>query len=237
MARLKHLLLLMCLIMSVISASAMKIVTDEIDEFTGKRTVITSWESLSSNKMHIRFRLQGGRKILDFKYSPDQSVVIGEDDNLCFKSTTDSIAIFVPLKTYVGGIGNGAVGLNGSGLWGINASYKGDIRWFNDNVSRLIRIYTTDGYYDESIKEIDGKKIIKLYQLFDSVLSGESGSIVFANYNLSFLKRKSPTAPWDVVKEEYVEDLSSDELQKIVDDWKSQSTDKVTYDVKIKKAK
>ena len=98
MARLKHLLLLMCLIMSVISASAMKIVTDEIDEFTGKRTVITSWESLSSNKMHIRFRLQGGREILDFKYSPDQSVVIGEDDNLCFKSTTDSIAIFVPLK-------------------------------------------------------------------------------------------------------------------------------------------
>ena len=237
MKRLKHVLLIVFSILSTMEASAMKIVTDEIDEFSGKRTVVTSWESLSANKMHIRFRLQGGSEFLDFKFSPDESIVIVEDDNLFFKSTSDAIVSFTPIRTYMGGKGNGAVGLNGSGLWGISASYKGNISWFADNVTRLIRINTTDVYYDMPIKESDCKKIVNLYNLFSSVLAGEPGSLVFDNYNLSFLKRKSKTAPWDVVKEDYMQDLSSDELKKIVDEWKSQSTDKVFYDVKVKKAK
>lgn len=134
----------------------MKIAKDEVDEFTGQRTVTTSWESLCTKSIHIRFRLQNNVTWLDFKFINNDAIVIPDGGKLLFKSTNDSIATFITKTIYHGSPGNGAVNLIGSKAWGISASYVGDIEWFSGNTTRLLRIYATDGYYDkrsESLRE------------------------------------------------------------------------------------
>lgn len=219
-------------------ASAMKIEKDEIDEFTGNRTLITSWESLCSQKIHIRFRLQNGHQFLDFKMFYDNAIVVGKGDKLMFKSTNDEIGEFHSIASYAGEKGGGATGFVGSGAWGISVTYLGDLEYFKNNNTRLMRFYTTDGYIDKKINESDGKKLISLYNLFSSTINGEVGTQLFANYKLTFVKRRAKSnGGWDNVKEEYKKNLSKDELMDIVEEWKAKSDDKYEYDVMIKKEK
>lgn len=219
-------------------ANAMSIKVDEIDEFSGLRTVITSWEHIDKgHTIHMRFRLQNDIQFLDFKLIKDDAIVIGEDEKLLFKSTTDSIASFHSVRMYSGGIGNGAVGLSGSKSWGISATYLGDLSWFANNITRLIRIYATDGYYDQKIDDAGGKKLVNLYNLFNQTISGEPGSVAFSNYNLIYAKRHLPKGSWEVVKEDFVENLSAEELESIKQDWEKQSTEKVIFKLQAKKEK
>lgn len=232
----KRVIYLIALLMPMV-INAMKIQTDETDEFTGKRTVITSWESLCKGYTHIRFRLQNDVQWLDFKFINDNSIVIGKDDKLLFKSTDDNITTFLSASLYSGGRGDGAVGLSGSQAWGISASYEGDLSWFATNSARLFRLYTTNVYYDRKLSEGDGKKLTKLYELFSQTISGEKGISTFSNYKLKFVKRKVSSQEWDIEKEEYLQDQSASEIKDIIDEWKSKSSDKYIYDVQVKKEK
>lgn len=54
MKNLKLISLMLCILFPLL-ASAMKIEKDEIDEFTGLRTVITSWEPVCGNSVCFRF--------------------------------------------------------------------------------------------------------------------------------------------------------------------------------------
>lgn len=164
---------LLCLLAFVLPflANAMKVEKNEIDEFTGQRTVITSWEHSAKRQINIRFRLQNGYTYLDFKFSCGTAIVIGEGSDLLFKSTTDNVGKFVSTSIFHGGKGEGAVGMNMSGVWGIMATYTGDLSWFKDNITRLIRVYATDGYYDRTISEKEGEKYERLYDLFMSAVS------------------------------------------------------------------
>ncbi len=166
----KKLILLLAILLPVI-ANAMKISKDEVDEFTGRRTVITSWESFNHKNIHIRFRLQNGNQFLDFKYINGEPIVIVEDASLMFKSTSDAITDFKSIATYSGGIGDGATGLLSSGVWGISASYQGDISWFLANTTILIRLYQTEGYEDKKFSEKEGKKLTDLANLFLTTIS------------------------------------------------------------------
>lgn len=220
--------------------SAMKIETDETDEFTGKRTLITSWESICKKKIHLRFRYQNGFEFLDFKMFVDDAVVINEGDKIMFKSTTDNIGSFSSVRIYTGTKGGGSVGLMGSGAWGISATYKnGDFSYFDDNVTRLIRIYTTDGYYDKKVDEPDGKKIIKLYDLFNSALNVAAGTSkdLFSNYTISFLKSNNNGKSWEIVDEKYVKDMTQDEIKSIMNEWAEKSSGKNVFECKVKKEK
>lgn len=230
-------ILLICILLPAL-ASAMKIEKDEIDEFTGKRTLITSWESLCGQKIHVRFRLQNGFDFLDFKMFVDDAIVIGEKDKILFKSTTDNIGTFSSISIYRGDIGGGAVGLNGSGAWGIYAHYQGDLSFFADNVTRLIRVYTTDVYYDKKVSENDGKKLRKLYALFSSALTGKSGETTsYFNYTITYLKSTNGGKSWDVVNEDYIKDATQAELNEKVNAWKSKSAGKNMFECRIKKEK
>lgn len=163
--------LLLLAIFFPIAANSMKIVTDKIDEFTGGRTVITSWEHLSMRRINIRFRLQDGETFLDFKFIPDNAIVISENSKLLFKSSSDGVGTFTSVAMYHGGRGEGSVGLNMSGLWGISATYAGDLSWFSDNTTNLIRVYATDGYYDRKVSEKEGVKLQNLYTLFYNTIT------------------------------------------------------------------
>lgn len=233
----KRILLALCLCIPFV-ASSMKIAKDEIDEFTGNRTLITSWEGLCANNIHVRFRLQNGLKILDFKLVENDAIVIGEGDKLMFKSTVDNIGEFSSIGIYRGEKGGGAVGINGSGNWGIMATYQGDLAYFADNIVRLARVFTTDRYIDKKIGEGDGKKIQKLYALFLTALGGQPGvASSYANYVITFMKSTDGGKSWEVDREEYKKDLSKDELSEIVNEWKSQSKGRKLFDCRIKKEK
>ena len=229
----KRIILLFLLIPSLLSAA--KIECDEIDEFTGKRTMYTSWEGCYKNYIHFRFRLQNGIQWLDFKFIPDKAIVIGSDDNLLLKSTSGEIATFKPIDIFSGGVGDGAVGLNGSGMFGISATYRGDLSFFKDNITRLIRINSVGGYFDREISEKEGKKIIKLYNLFTAALNGDQGSIQFFNFTIKYLKKSVNSSNWDIVNEEYKKDVTREEIQQIITDWESKSDDSYEYKCQIKK--
>ena len=187
MNRIKAIFLLVAILLPL-SASAKKIEKDEIDEFTGYRTVYTSWESLCGKEIHIRFRQQNNRQFLDFKMFYNGAIVIGEGDKLMFKSTTDNIGKFSSVRTYHGESGAGAVNIMGSGAWGIYASYEGDLSYFADNIIRLLRIYTVDSYIDEEINEGGGKSICELYGIFARALNPDAETAI-ASYKLTYLKK------------------------------------------------
>lgn len=215
-------------------ASSMKIAKDEIDEFTGNRTLITSWEKICNEKISIRFRLQNNYKILDFFIYSSNPIVVGEGDQLLFKSITDNIEEFKSIDISSSKSNSSYVGRD----WSLSASYLGDLSFFADNITRLIRIYETDGYIDNKIKEGDGKKIQKLYDLFSVALGGQPGAAAsYTNYTITFLKSTDGGKSWEVDREEYKKDLSKDELSEIVSEWKAQSKDRKLFDCRIKKDK
>ena len=215
-------------------ASSMKIAKDEIDEFTGNRTLITSWEKICNEKISIRFRLQNNYKILDFFIYSSNPIVVGEGDQLLFKSITDNIEEFKSIDISSSKSNSSYVGRD----WSLSASYLGDLSFFADNITRLIRIYETDGYIDNKIKEGDGKKIQKLYDLFSVALGGQPGAAAsYANYTITFLKSTDGGKSWEVDREEYKKDLSKDELSEIVSEWKAQSKDRKLFDCRIEKDK
>lgn len=215
-------------------ASSMKIAKDEIDEFTGNRTLITSWEKICNEKISIRFRLQNNYKILDFFIYSSNPIVVGEGDQLLFKSITDNIEEFKSIDISSSKYNSSYVGRD----WSLSASYLGDLSFFADNITRLIRIYETDGYIDNKIKEGDGKKIQKLYDLFSVAMGGQPGAAAsYANYTITFLKSTDGGKSWEVDREEYKKDLSKDELSEIVSEWKAQSKDRKLFDCRIKKDK
>ena len=236
MKKLKYLFFLLCLVLPMM-ASAMKIETDEVDEFTGNRTLITSWESLCNKNIHVRLRLQEGLIFLDFKMFYDGSIVIAKDDKLLIKSDNDSIATFRSIGMYSGAKGGGATSMMGSGAWGIMAIYSGDLSFFENNKPKLMRIYSTNGYIDKKLGEDDGKKFQRLYELFNMSLNGQQGVSAFFNCNIKFLRSKNGGKKWEEVNDVYYKDITKDELQKIVDDWKSQSSDNLIYDCQVKKNK
>lgn len=234
----KKLLLIITLLLPLV-ANAFKIETDEIDEFTGKRTVITSWEGMCRNEIHIRFRQQSGNKLFDFKFMNGSVIVIGANDELMIKSTNDSIVKFTPTGIFSGGRGDGAVGINGSGVWGINAHYKGNLEWFLYNTPRLLRFYTTRNYIEREISPKDAIKFKELANLFFTTLKGEVYTPTQhkqqESFSLQYLKKKKSNKKWEVVKEEYLTDVKPEDVAKIKADWKSKTDDTYDYDVKIKR--
>lgn len=218
-------------------ANAMKIEKDIVDEFTGKRTVYTSWEyiarSLNGTSVGFRFRLQNENQYLDFKWNDNSAYVIGKNDPLMFKSTSDNIVEFMPIDVESSNLIGGR-----SGIWTLSASYTGDVSYFQDNIIRLIRLYTTDGYIDKKISEGDGKKIVNLYNLFSSTLNGHSGNRpVYANYTLTYLKSSNGGKSWEQVNEEYIKNASSEDIKKKMEQWKSQSSGSKLFECKVKKEK
>lgn len=221
-------------------ASAMKIESDKIDEFTGHRHVTTSWETIwkdyTKGYGQVRFRSVNGVTCLDLRFHYNGAIVIGEGDLLMFKSTTGSILELHSMSTFSGDKGLGPGGIMGANAWGIKATYLGDMSWFSDNASILCRIYTTDGYFDHKIPENNGRKICKLYRLLTSHIDGNIDTTL-QSYELTFCSRGIKSKEWDIDKEETIEYVDKNELQTIINEWKAQSNEHKVYDVKVKKLK
>lgn len=230
----KKLLLLLALLLPVM-ASAMKIEKDEMDEFTGKRTVITSWEKVCTEKLQFRFRLQNDVQWMDVRICNSEVFSVPEGAKLMLKSTAGNIGEFSSIA-FVLSEPNGKQMFSDYRQIAF-VTYTGDLSYFKNNVTTLARVNFQSTYIDRKISEGDGKKLQKLYDLFNTTITGEQGTVAYANYTIKFMKRKLPNGSWDLVKEEYKKDLSSDEVNAIMNEWKAQTTDKVEFGCQLKKEK
>lgn len=230
MNRIKALFFLLVILIPL-STSAMKIETDEIDEFTGNRTVITSWEDFCNYHIKMRFRLQEGKQRLDFLWYDNDAIVIGEGNHLMFKSTTDNIGKFS--ATHISSPGE-TINLYLTPTRSRSTSYTGDMEYFTDNISRLMRIYTVDCYYDKKLSEREGSKLCELYGIFVSALGSEVGSAI-ASYKLTYLKKGVNDTEWFKDYEIVRRHKSKEDIQKYKDEWESKTDEKTQYKLIVKR--
>ncbi len=206
-----------------LSASAFKIEKDEIDEFTGKRTLITSWEHFKSRRINMRFRLQNGVQWLDFKLMDDYVYNISKDDELQFKTVDNTIFTLY------------AAGNARSGNWGISASYHGDLESFRIQLVRLIRLhYNTYTYSDYEFNDKEAKKLQELYIFFDVAINGDEAKPAF---EIIYQSKQKNSTKWDNVDTEYRETLTDDEISAIRSEWESKTNADIEYRVQIKRKK
>ena len=166
----KKIILLLVMLFPMV-ANAIKIEKNEVDDFTGNRTVVTSWERFCGKTIvYIRFSLENNEQFLDYKMVTDGAIVIPKDAKLMIKSD-ESMATLNSIDTYSGGKGQGAVGMNASGCWGIFATYTGDLSWFGENSSEVLRAYASGEYYDRKFSDKDGEKLKSLYLLFADTIA------------------------------------------------------------------
>lgn len=167
-------ILLIVFAITPLLAFSQKIDKCEIDDFTGKKTVYTSWTKIKmgnamSGRNNLMFRLSSVDDKIRFhiKWITVDVTSIREDAELMFKLNDDEVLTLNAASYAIAGKGEGVTGLSWSAIVGISATYKGaDISKFGDDtyVSKL-RIYTSDGYEDIDIKEKDAKKINKAYAI------------------------------------------------------------------------
>jgi|TARA_R110002153_G_C13010229_1_gene466191 hypothetical protein len=162
--------LLFILLFIITSASfSQKIVKHKIDEFTNQVIKDTSWEKLAWNgNMNALVR---GRRVdlnyyLEFKMILDNKVYsVDEGEVLLLKLSDGDILKLNNLKFEVSSVGGGSVGISGSNLLGINFTCsisESEITKLKNKDLVKLRIYTSEGYKEESVKQ---KRVLKFKKL------------------------------------------------------------------------
>ncbi|MDO9154999.1 MAG: hypothetical protein Q7U47_15040 [Paludibacter sp.] len=152
-------LILMSLVLLCSTVYAQKIVENEVDDFTKKSIKRTSWEKLFYEmKGTIYFRISkiDSNCYFEIKLMNGSVFSVDEGPKIMFKLSNDSIYTLNNLKYTITNIGEGSIGLNGSGAQGIFLSCVSlTDNKFNDLLDEKvtkIRIYTNSGYLEYDIK-------------------------------------------------------------------------------------
>lgn len=152
-----------------------KLEENKIDEFTKAYVKKTSWETLNpfgfSNKLYAftRIRKIDSTYFLDFKVTLRSGSVfsISQGDELMIK-TSDSIIVLSNLKYQISCTGCGVKGFTGSGLEGIEVMYEipaSDVFYLLNNKIKKIRVYTSDGYVEDDIKDKNAEMFVRQLKL------------------------------------------------------------------------
>ena len=166
---------------SIFIAKGQRIETNEIDDFTGVKNTISSWETISmANGAPLYARI--------WKLSEGDVEVYAIDlkiNNVPIMTTIDKDAeiIFlfsgggrVTLKAHEGAISNRGLGViaraNISQVNGINPKYpfetpNADFKTFQEQVVDRFRIYYSQGYVDYTVNNRQSRTIQNLFKLFD----------------------------------------------------------------------
>jgi hypothetical protein len=151
---------------------AQKLEVNKIDEFTKASVKRTSWETINySNRLmaYTQINKIDNNYYLNLKImSPDKVFSIDKEDELMIKTITDSVITLYNLKYEISCTSCGSTGLLGSGLQGIEVSYKIPVEivsYLLTNKIKKLRIYATDGYFEDDIKDKHAEIFIKLLKL------------------------------------------------------------------------
>ena len=153
-----------------------------IDEFTDKKIIYTSWETLSINvasgEWYYRFYSQGGLNVLEIRFMTSNMDVrmVEAGTSMNIKFDDDSKANLYSVETQISSIGGGSVGMRGAqslGIWLRYSNLENDLDIFENKLITLIRINyknSKGNFYDDL--KISGKNA-KKFQASYKLLKGE----------------------------------------------------------------
>ena len=173
-------IIIIWMLFASLNSFAQKLDENKIDSFTKDTVKRTSWENLisksfTSNKGNAYFRISkiNQHYFFEFKYFDLSGSVfsISENDKLMLKLENDSIYTLKNLKYTITERGAGAIGLYGSAVIGINASYINlDDIGFKTLMGKKviqIRFYTSLGYLEYDIQSKNAEKLINAVKLIN----------------------------------------------------------------------
>ncbi|MDX9797929.1 MAG: hypothetical protein RBT05_03650 [Bacteroidales bacterium] len=171
----KRLVLFITLLVFSGSVFSQKIIKNEVDKFTKKKIVETSFERICTNKKmsgtfteaRIAFVLIDDASFMRIKWMCGQILSIQEGARIMFLDSNGETYEFRNKISAVASKGAGATGLSGSETFGFDLFATGDISTIVDKPLTDMRIYTTDGYVDFNLNSNAVDKISKLYKLFE----------------------------------------------------------------------
>ena len=160
-----------CLFMIFEWANAQKIKRNEVDKFTIKHVIETSFERIHANILNnrnvwIALKNVDGNEWLRLKWSCDEVLSVDKGAEVIFLDHEENTYIFKNTKYTLSGKGEGTIGLSGSAMYGLDLWLKGDISMLENRCIKGMRIYTNDGYVDFKISESNSKKISKTYKVY-----------------------------------------------------------------------
>lgn len=151
---------------------------NKIDEFKKVHIKRTSWETLHSfsKGFVVNYRIEKIDSIVAFNlkmmvgngFTPTKVFSISKDSEIIFKLDNEELVSLFSISHEITCTGCGAIGFVGSEAQGINIRYfldKSSIDKLIKNKVVKIRIYTTDGYYEDNIKEKRAIEFIKSIEL------------------------------------------------------------------------
>lgn len=155
------------------TAISQTIAEESIDEFTGSSIKRSSWETFNQSMKFIgHFRISKIDSIFYFDLKMmrgDKVFSISEGSDLMFKLDNNEIVTVKALTTEITCTGCGAIGFNGSTGQGIQISYllsSDQLKLLKEHKVVKVRVYTTDGYLEDEIKEKFIDRISKACALF-----------------------------------------------------------------------
>jgi hypothetical protein len=179
---LKPIVLALSILFLKVAASGQTIKENIVDEFTKNKVVRTSWEPLAKvNRFYAHSRVSkiNDNVFLDLKIMIGRSFEIGgsifsikDGPYIMFKLENDSVVTLTNPKYEIACQGCGAVNLIGSSGYGVNLKIPIDeplIEHLSSHKVTKIRIYTTDGYVEEDIKEKFRETVLKELKLIKSI--------------------------------------------------------------------
>jgi len=187
-------LIMLALIVLTSGAFAQKIKTNEVDKFTKKKVIETSFEKIVSDNsvlgstggrlmknIWIAFRQVGDNEYLRLKWCTNNVIALSENADVIFLDNEGNTYTFKNTGFTVAGQGEGTVGMYGSALYGLNIYLTGDCSLLENKNITDMRINTTEGYIDFKIDKKSFEVISMTYQVFKAAkkLNSKSKSIIY----------------------------------------------------------
>lgn len=171
----KHLLLI-ALTAIYLPATAQKLAEDEKDEFTGLQVKETSVEKLAHPFKMSGFSYNFAVKKVDDRYYFNLRMMslngevfaIRKDSKFMLRLKNDSVITLLSPSFEVSGKGEAGSGLSASSAQGVSIYYpitKQEISLINASEITKIRVYTSDGFTEQDIKEAGSKKVKAAFSL------------------------------------------------------------------------
>ena len=161
-----------------------KITTSEVDKFTGKKIVETSFEKIVTNKnilvgvnkeslnkdVWIAFKGVDDNIFLIIKWVTNIVTSLNSDSNIIFLDEDDNPYTFFNTEYTITGKGEGTPSNKfvGSAMYGLDIYATGDYSVLKDKNIKAMRIYTTDGYVNFNIPKKRKSTLADTYKVFKS---------------------------------------------------------------------
>lgn len=139
-----------------------KIVKNEVDEFTGKSVIETSWETLNRKTKlysYVRFREIDNTIFLFFRMgtgSGNKAYSVEKGEVLFLKFTDDEVLKLTNHQYQITSVGGGAIGLIGSNGLGLELSCLIDqeiLSKLKEKTIAKVRVYTSEGYAEAEVNK------------------------------------------------------------------------------------